>query len=512
VGRSVSSGGDINGDGLAEILIGAVPTNNAAGKTYVIFGNTEAGLEATLTGANTTAGFNLDLLSGGASGGFQITHDTEMQTIFGSAGTFGNGFTVAAAGDVNGDGFGDIIIGAPMAGSSFALGAAYMVYGKASGFSNISLGSLNGSNGFAIIGWLNTALNGSRAGTSVAGVGDVNGDGFDDVLVGAPAFNQAYLIFGGTTATLQSRLTTDVFGGDGVAAGNGYNFAFRTVTTFFDSAHNGAAPVGTSLLNGTNGVLLTGGATSDAGRSVSGVGDVNGDGYADILIGAPTAQGGSGQAIGAGEGDLVYGGNYDNKASIITSSTATATAAGQSLIGTTGNDTLDSGAAFANVTMRGGAGNDTLIVNGLERSVDGGGGFDTLRLRAGTTALDFSNLPDSRHAGIEKIDVSGNGATDTITLNVRDLLDLSGTLHTLFIKADTADFVNAKVLAGDTGWVRNSGADVATDPGGGAPIGAGADTTWNAYDYVGGGATPSSTVARLYIDPSIDNPTHFIHV
>ena len=98
-----------------------------------------------------------------------------------------SGSSVSSAGDVNGDGFDDLIIGAPLAspsGNSYgAEGESYVVFGQAGGFSpsiDLSSSFLNGSNGFVLNG--NT---GDFSGSSVSGAGDINGDGFDDLIIGA---------------------------------------------------------------------------------------------------------------------------------------------------------------------------------------------------------------------------------------------------------------------------------------------------------------------------------------
>ena len=96
-----------------------------------------------------------------------------------------SGGSVASAGDVNGDGFDDIIIGARTASPSLAqnqAGASYVVFGSAYGFpASVDLSSLDGNIGFRISGELGTDL----SGTSVGAAGDVNGDGFADLIIGA---------------------------------------------------------------------------------------------------------------------------------------------------------------------------------------------------------------------------------------------------------------------------------------------------------------------------------------
>lgn len=142
----------------------------------------------------TTAGFpgaiEVSQLDGG--NGFRID---------GVSGLDRAGFAVHGAGDVNGDGIDDILIGAVNADpNGYASGAGYVVFGRSTGFtSTLQLAALDGSSGFAIQG---QSAN-DNAGSSVGAAGDVNGDGIDDIIVGAPGSDAngygsgaSYVIFG----------------------------------------------------------------------------------------------------------------------------------------------------------------------------------------------------------------------------------------------------------------------------------------------------------------------------
>ena len=162
------------------------------------------------------------------------------------------GGSVSAAGDVNGDGFGDFILGAAANGEGgYNAGAAYVIFGKADGVGPLDLAGLDPADGFKILG--DAAYD--RAGLSVSAAGDVDGDGFDDMIVGAPGHDPgaanagaAYLIFGKQAGIGDLDLAS-------LAAGDGIRIA-------------GIGP------------------SDYAGYSVSSAGDVDGDGFDDLLIGA----------------------------------------------------------------------------------------------------------------------------------------------------------------------------------------------------------------------------------
>jgi hypothetical protein len=183
-GLSVGAAGDVTGDGIDDLIIGApgsgVLNTSGISASYVVFG--------------TTAGFtaSLDLASLDGSNGFRLDGVDPFDLSGGS---------VAGAGDFNGDGFDDLIIGAYRAGDVPGAGETYVVFGTDAGFAaSFDLAALDGSNGFRLDG--SGMFDGS--GRSVAGVGDVNGDGFDDLIVGAPSADpggrlqagQSYVVFG----------------------------------------------------------------------------------------------------------------------------------------------------------------------------------------------------------------------------------------------------------------------------------------------------------------------------
>ena len=324
LGDAVSDGGDINGDGLADILVGAenadVDGDNNQGQVSVIFGSNDGFSDR----------IRVDELDG--NNGFVIDGVREEQRF---------GTSVSFAGDVNGDDVSDIIIGANNTNSG--RGDSYIIFGGSSFDESVDLTSLDGSNGFKVDGITES----DRFGRAVSEAGDVNDDGIDDILITANFVNAngnenagaAYVIFG-SDAGFPDDLDLNTIDGDngfilngigvddstGVSASGGEDFngdgiddllvssprinpegrenAGRTYVVF---GRDSEFPVELDLvnLNGFNGFDINGIVAGDvSGFSVSAAGDVNNDGIADIGIGAPSADGSN---ENAGQSYIVYG-------------------------------------------------------------------------------------------------------------------------------------------------------------------------------------------------------------
>ncbi len=302
VGVDVAGIGDINGDGLADVIVSARSADSGSilggGTAYVVFGGT----------AGSGADFELSELDG--SNGFRIEGDIPYGNV---------GLDVSAAGDVNGDGVDDFMLSSTGGdGTPRYPGDTYVIYGSTAGFdAGIGTADLDGSNGFTITGTGDF----NRAGRSISSAGDINGDGFDDILIGvqttwkAASPYPAFLVYGGGNTDIS---LDQLDGSNGFAitgAGNsgwvisgigdfnkdGFDdFALSTpaygpnqsgaITVVYGQAGTYGAVFDVASIDGDNGFRFIGANTDDnLGSALADAGDVNGDGYADFIVSATYA-------------------------------------------------------------------------------------------------------------------------------------------------------------------------------------------------------------------------------
>jgi hypothetical protein len=232
-GSSVSSAGDVNGDGYGDIMVGARASN---------FGQQGEGTV---------------LIYHGSSSGIEPIYKTLLQ---GDQIDADFGVSVAPAGDVNGDGYSDVIVGSRYQDHGHSNeGVAIIYYGTSNGVSTAAPATPT---------LLEIDVTNAYFGSSVSGAGDVNGDGYSDVIVGAPYYS------------------------------NGQNHEGKAFV--FHGSPTGVKTTSSFSVEGEQiGVYL--------GGSVSGAGDVNGDGYSDVLVGIPYYD--NGQYAIAGAMNVLYGNN-----------------------------------------------------------------------------------------------------------------------------------------------------------------------------------------------------------
>ena len=410
-GASVSSAGDVNGDGFDDLIIGAEGgdgpgnTRAAAGDSYVVFGKA-SGFAAEIDLAAVAAG----------TGGF---------VIHGQDASDDSGISVSSAGDINGDGFDDLIIGAfhadgPGNTRNYA-GDSYVVFGHAGAFAaEIDLAAVAAGNGGFVIHGEDTN---DESGRSASSAGDINGDGFDDLIIGAFT---------------------------GAGPGNTRNLAGDSYVVFGHAGGFGAEIDLAAVAAGNGGFVIHGQDTTDeSGISVASAGDVNGDGFDDLIIGARFGDGPGNTRVDAGDSYVLFGSGTIGDS--INHVTHLGTAGDDMLIGNSGpndmvgglgNDVLI-GNGGADV-LRGGAGNDTLVIaNTAFLRIAGGDGIDTLAFSGGIIMADT----DFRQIdGIESIRLA-NGATTLILGAIA-----SHAIDALQVTIDGAAVTNAAVNI-DGSWL-----------------------------------------------------------
>ena len=414
-GRSVSSAGDVNGDGFDDLLVGATGDAGGAGASFVVFGS----------GTDITGGDGVFELSDIETG------DDSLGFILNGVAAYDNsGISVSSAGDVNGDGFDDLMVGANLDDpNGNASGASFVVFGSRTditggdgAFELADIETGNGSLGFVLRG----VSAGDTSGRSVSSAGDVNGDGFDDLFVGAPnddpngsGSGASFVVFGSAA---------DITGGDGA-------FELSDIETG----------------DGSLGFVLNGGAANEqTGRSVSSAGDVNGDGFDDLIVGAYLAGGtgasfvvfGSGTDITGGDGafELSDIGTGDGSSGFVLNGVSAFDFSGLSVstAGDVNGDGFDDlfvgalyddpngdssgasfvvfGADFLNIVDAAGtAGADVLIGGAGDDTLSGGGGGDLLKGAAGG---------DNLTGGLDDDQIEAGSGNDMINHTVGDGVDM----------------------------------------------------------------------------------------
>ncbi len=464
-GHSASSAGDVNGDGLDDLIIGAFGANignrTDAGKSYVVFGKTN------------TATINLSSIAAG-TGGFVINGDYDRGY---------SGHSVSSAGDVDGDGLDDLIVGAPghTTKSDHPEGKSYVVFGKKDNTNAVNLSSVaSGSGGFVINGKDTPNTTGqSNSGRSVSSAGDVNGDGLDDLVIGAPGADpigknnagKVFVVFGKKDDTSAVDLST-IESGTGGFVINGekaFDFTGDSASSAGDVNGDGlddliieasnADPDGktnagrsfvvfgtadtdvielSSVASGTGGFVINGEKAEDySGISVSSAGDVNGDGLSDLIVGAYGAD-----IIGINEGKsyVVFGKSNTNAVDL------SSIAAGTGGFVINGKNAWDrSGDPVSSAGDVNGDGLDDLIVGAHVVNTYTGKSY-VIFGKTNTEAVNLANISKVENTAAHAIDFQGDTNTnknDTLTGTSADELFVAGLGDDILTGNGGADVFNA---------------------------------------------------------------------
>ena len=423
-GGSVHQAGDINGDGIDDILLGSpgagtYPIKNGTGAAYVVFGSDDD-----FAGRLDLADLEKDRFI--TFGGTSITN---ILSEF--------GYSTSNAGDINGDGIDDIIVSAPYAGDSFYVpfgygydnrGEVFVIFGSSNTENIIN----NRDDNFIIRGEPY-----DRLGFSVNNAGDINGDGFDDVII------DNYVIFGSDNVTGTTLQISQVDGNNGFAIantngsisgagdvnGDGIDDLIIGNYVIFGNRDGFTANLNLENLDDSDGIVLVG--TDIENNSfelnlVSGAGDINGDGVDDIIasefggkesyiiFGRSDGFTTLGQnLIGTREDDLLTGdlGN-DTISGLKGDDTLSGDGGRDEILGGRGNDLLSGGENDDN--LRGQRGDDNLFGDGGNDTIGGGAGRDFILGAEGNDSIAGNRGNDLLFGGNGNDSITGNQGNDLI--------------------------------------------------------------------------------------------------
>lgn len=442
---SIAVGGDINGNGIDDIVISQVAPDNYSAEVFVVFGSGD-GFGKTLD--KTKLSTQID-----GTNGFMVSGLNE-------AGIYG-GAIISIVGDVNGDGKDDLQVSDA---TPFSEGrrAEYIVFGSSNGAASIDIGDFDNTKGGVI-----TGRDGGFI-SSAGRAGDINGDGIDNVIFEVPSYRRtydgSYVVFGSRSgfdptlnllslqgdkgfASTQSITPIGDFNGDGID-----DIAHRPSIVFGADSGFDESP---AALNGQDGFSFD---AEGGDLFVRAAGDINADGIDDLLISSNSRdhivfgrhqntpppkpnQPRLKQPQGTNRNDILTGNSQDN--------TLNGRAGNDRLLGLNGNDTLIGGES--NDNLLGQKGNDRLLGGNGSDTLNGGQVSDTLIGGNGDDLLDGGRGRDLLIGGNGKdtFVINASGGNNTIQdFQAQDRIGLSGGL-----KQKNLTFSGNAILLGDTGKV-----------------------------------------------------------
>jgi hypothetical protein len=411
LGQSVSGVGDFDNDGYADIVAGAPGADTA----YFLAGRS-----------------------------LQYTSPIGQSILLTNSGGDGFGGSVSGIGDFNGDGYSDFAVGASFDNTD--VGLAYIYTGGNTMGTPITVSG--------------TAA-GQFLGQEVAYAGDLNNDGYSDMLVGGDG-NIGRIVFGagsGTGAAVSLNIPDTTYtltgaGGVGDFNGDGYD-DFALSFGDADGTHayvvygkdSWSSDITLADLKNPDFALELTYSRANGGDDleINRIGDINGDGYDDFAMGLPDANGAS---TGDGGLAIIYGRNTGGVDYMGTA--ANASGDGQSLVGTKANDMFKDEGNMG-VSMRGGGGADIFALNNTDFArIDGGSNphlsGDSIRAMAD---LDFTGVNFEKISGIEKLEYGADGLT--LTLTMENLFNLMKSSDGGTLKINGASYSSTLVLTGSDG-------------------------------------------------------------